>query len=256
VRSISRTCSIPRCAWPGTSSATAPASSATTANYRACTAATRACCGIPEHILGRIFDPFFTTKPLGVGTGLGLSICHRIVTSMGGRIEVESQVGRGSSFHVVLRRARIEQVVSPFVHVARPIAAGPRGRVLVIDDDPAMGRAIQLVLNDDHEVEVFTSAKRALARIEKGAKYHAIVCDVMMPEMSGADFHTALASAEPDVAERIIFLTGGAFSLGAREFLDRIENPRLDKPFDSQSLRALVNQVVESGVSRPGTPEA
>jgi PAS domain S-box-containing protein len=212
-------------------------------------------CGIPEQILGRIFDPFFTTKPLGVGTGLGLSICHRIVTSMGGQIEVESEVGRGSSFRVVLRRARSEPIVSPFVQVARPIAAGPRGRVLVIDDDPAMGSAIQLVLTDDHDVEVFTSAKRALARIEKGASYHAIVCDVMMPEMSGADFHTALARAEPDVAGRVIFLTGGAFTLGAREFLDRVGNPRLDKPFDSQSLRALVNRVVESRTSPAGAPD-
>jgi CheY-like chemotaxis protein len=168
---------------------------------------------------------------------------------MGGHIEVESEVGRGSTFRVVLRRARSEQLVSPLVQVARPATGGPRGRILVIDDDPAMGSAIQLVLTDDHDVEVFTSAKRALARIEKGANYHAIVCDVMMPEMSGAEFHTAIARAEPDVAARIIFLTGGAFALGAREFLDRIQNPRLDKPFDSQSLRALVNRVVGGVVS-------
>jgi CheY-like chemotaxis protein len=166
---------------------------------------------------------------------------------MGGQIEVESEVGRGSSFRVVLRRARTEQVLSPLVQVERLVVPGPRGRVLVIDDDPAMGSAIQLVLTDDHEVEVFTSAKRALARIASGENYHAIVCDVMMPEMSGADFHSALVRAEPEVAARIIFLTGGAFTLGAREFLDRVGNPRLDKPFDSQSLRALVNHVVDRG---------
>ncbi len=207
-------------------------------------------CGIPEQILSRIFDPFFTTKPIGVGTGLGLSICQRIVTSMGGQIEVESEVGRGSAFRVVLRRAASEPILSGYKHVAQPSAATTRGRVLVIDDDPAMGSAIQLVLTDDHEVEVFTSARRALARIVDGADYHAIVCDVMMPEMSGVEFHGELARAEPDAAAQVIFLTGGAFTVGAREFLDRVENPRLDKPFDSHSLRALVNRVVEGSVSR------
>ncbi len=58
--------------------------------------------GIPPEVLGRIFDPFFTTKPVGVGTGLGLALCHAFITSMGGRIEVESQVGRGTVFRVTL----------------------------------------------------------------------------------------------------------------------------------------------------------
>jgi two-component system, cell cycle sensor histidine kinase and response regulator CckA len=201
-------------------------------------------CGIPEHIVARIFDPFFTTKPLGVGTGLGLSICQRIITSMGGQIEVASEVGRGSTFSVVLRSASSELRASVLEPFPQPMAAGPRGRVLVIDDDPAMGSAIELLLTDDHEVEVCTSARRALARLEDGASYHAIVCDVMMPEMSGMDFHAELARGRPELAAQIIFLTGGAFTLGAREFLDRIANPRLDKPFDSQSLRSLVNRQV------------
>jgi hypothetical protein len=68
------------------------------------------------------------------------------------------------------------------------------------------------------------------------------------------DFHAALARVEPSVTAQIIFLTGGAFTHPAREFLGRVDNPRLDKPFDSQSLRALVNRVVESGVSKPPSP--
>ncbi|HKP61814.1 MAG TPA: PAS domain S-box protein [Polyangiales bacterium] len=201
--------------------------------------------GIPANILGRIFDPFFTTKPPGVGSGLGLSICQRIVTSMGGQIDVESEPGRGSNFRVTLSIAHAcAYVPPPFVSLPLVESAGVRGRVLVIDDDPAMGSAIELVLADEHEVEVFTSARRALAELQTGSRYDAIVCDVMMPEMSGMDFHSELACTQPELATQIIFLTGGAFTLRAREFLDRIDNPRLDKPFDSQSLRTLVSQCV------------
>ena len=66
----------------------------------------------------------------------------------------------------------------------------------------------------------------------------------MMPEMSGVDFHSELASQEPELAARVIFLTGGAFTVRAREFLDRVPNARLDKPFDSECLRAMVNRQV------------
>jgi len=107
-----------------------------------------------------------------------------------------------------------------------------------------MGNAVGLVLSDDHDVEILTSARRALARLCAGERYDAIVCDVMMPEMSGVDFHSDLASLVPELATRIIFLTGGAFTVRAREFLARVPNARLDKPFDSERLRALVNRQV------------
>mgnify|MGYP003444411245 FL=1 len=199
--------------------------------------------GIPTDIQARIFDPFFTTKPASLGTGLGLSICQRIVTSVGGQIEVESQLGRGSTFRVTLESthtppsdAAAREVSIP----ARPSA--PRGRVLVIDDDPAVGSALKLVLAEDHEVTVLTSARQALAQLGSGENFDAILCDVMMPEMSGIEFHGELAHTQPDLAAQVIFLTGGAFTLRAREFLDRVPNPRLGKPFDWQKLMALINQ--------------
>jgi two-component system cell cycle sensor histidine kinase/response regulator CckA len=203
--------------------------------------------GMSEHILGRIFDPFFTTKPPGVGSGLGLSICQRIVTSMGGQIEVESELGRGSCFRVTLSVAQARPLGTVRLPLPAAASCGVRGRVLVIDDDPAMGSAIELVLGDEHEVEVFTSARRALERLHAGGRYDAIVCDVMMPEMSGMEFHSELACTQPELATQIIFLTGGAFTLRAREFLDRIANPRLDKPFDSQTLRTLVSERLSRG---------
>src|SRR5690606_33269447 len=150
---------------------------------------------------------------------LGLAICHRIVTSIGGRIDVESLPGRGSTFRVTLAVA--EATGSTRSQGSTPPPPCPvRGRVLVIDDDSAMANALSLVLGEDHQVEVFTSARRALARLGQGERYDAIVCDVMMPEMSGIDFHAELARAQPELATQVIFLTGGAFTLRAREFLD------------------------------------
>jgi PAS domain S-box-containing protein len=203
--------------------------------------------GMAADVLDRIFDPFFTTKPAGIGTGLGLAICHRIVTSVGGRIDVESQPGQGSVFRVTLRRAEPAQAArqsSPPSPVPEPAL---RGRVLVIDDDPALATAIGLVLGDHHDVDVVTGARKALARLGEGVRYDAVVCDVMMPEMSGAEFHEELARVQPELAGRVIFLTGGAFTVQARDFLERVNNPRLDKPFDAEGLRALVDRQVARG---------
>ena len=114
----------------------------------------------------------------------------------------------------------------------------------MIDDDAALARSIELVLADHHHVEVHTSARRALARLEAGVRYDAIVCDVMMPEMTGIDFYAEVSRLLPELASQIIFMTGGAFTVRAREFLDRIENPQLDKPFDSARLLSLIARQV------------
>jgi signal transduction histidine kinase len=196
--------------------------------------------GIPEEIRGRIFDPFFTTKPPGIGSGLGLSICQRILSGMGGQIEVDSQVGRGSTFRVTLPGARGPLGQLAPEPAAAPFVAVPRARLLIIDDDAAVGAALKLVLSDEHEVRVDTSAQRALERLSGGERYDIILCDLMMPELSGMDFHRELVTVDAQLARQVIFLTGGAFTLSAREFLDRVPNPRLSKPFDWQQLRALI----------------
>jgi signal transduction histidine kinase len=193
--------------------------------------------GIPRENRDRIFDPFFTTKPIGVGTGLGLAICHRIVLELGGRIEVDSVVGRGTLFRVVLPAARDSQNVK--AKTVRPMS-GHRARVLVVDDEPAMGRALQRTLRDHLDVVALTSAKEALALIANGERFEVILSDVMMPEVSGMELYQSLQRIAPDQAERMIFVTGGAFTPAAREFLDRVPNPRIEKPVEATNLLAMV----------------
>ncbi len=87
-------------------------------------------------------------------------------------------------------------------------------------------------------------AVNALRFIAEGERFDVILCDLMMPQMTGMDLYAVLASEYPDQAERMIFMTGGAFTPAARSFLDDIGNQVLDKPFDREQLRALINSRV------------
>jgi CheY-like chemotaxis protein len=198
--------------------------------------------GIPPETLKNLFTPFFTTKPAGVGTGLGLAICQRIVTGLGGEISVESHVGVGTTFKVFLPVARGEREDEPVVRVAA--CAARRGRVLLIDDDQMIGNAVHRTLSGEHDVEVLTSAKEALDLIVAGRRFDVILCDMMMPVVTGMDFYDRLLQTVREQAERVVFLTGGAFTVRAREFLDRVPNVCMEKPFTLQNLRALMNERV------------
>ncbi|MCC7111554.1 MAG: response regulator, partial [Deltaproteobacteria bacterium] len=166
--------------------------------------------GIPPEVMRRLFTPFFTTKA-EKGTGLGLSICDKIVRSMGGRIEVVSEVGVGSTFRVVLAVAAPELATLPVE--PRPASLdGPRGRVLVVDDERAVGLAMRRALSGAHEVVFANSGREAIALFERGERFEVILCDVMMPEMSGPELIDLLKRRWPEVAEGVVVVTGGALS--------------------------------------------
>ena len=193
--------------------------------------------GIPPELLGRIFEPFFTTKAVGKGTGLGLSISHGLVTALGGELSVESEPGRGSVFRVRLpvAPAGLTAAVHP-----PPQTAPRRGRLLIVDDEPLLAQTLQLLLEPEHDVTIVHDARDALEQLRNGTSYDAILCDLMMAEMTGEQFHEELSRTAPEQTSRIIFMTGGAFTQNAREFLARVPNPRLLKPFQQQELDKLL----------------
>jgi PAS domain S-box-containing protein len=198
--------------------------------------------GIPGAELNRVFDPFFTTKQVGSAMGLGLSICYGIVHGIGGEIQVESTPGRGSTFRVLLPAASAQALEVESDHPSE--GEQRRGRVLVIDDEPMVVATLRRVLSRQHDVATTTSARDALARLQAGQRYDAVLCDLMMPDMSGMALHDTLARELPEVAEKMIFITGGAFTQRGVDFLERVHNPRIDKPFDVGTLLTLVRRYV------------
>ncbi len=198
--------------------------------------------GIPVEIRERIFDPFFTTKPVGEGTGLGLWICHGIVSALGGDVKVDSEIGRGSTFRVTLPPALMDAPAT-FSTPTIPDVDAKGGRLLVVDDEAMILGALRRSLGADYNVTCVGDGRRALERIKAGERFDVILCDLMMPELTGMDLHAELERIAPDQAGRMVFVSGGAFTPRAREFLERVPNARVEKPIDFQNLRVLLRNL-------------
>jgi PAS domain S-box-containing protein len=209
--------------------------------------------GIPAEDIPRLFDPFFTTKQVGEGTGLGLAICHRIVQEHAGRIEVSSVVGEGSRFTIVLPAVAEAVTASPEPAPA-PARADRPARLLLIDDEPHLLRAVmRLLTRAGFTVATASSGREAQDILREDTGFDAILCDLMMPDLLGMDLHAWLADRDPDLAQRLIFLTGGTFTPHAQDYLSRVGNRVLTKPLPRNELLGAIRTVIEEqGRSRSG----
>ncbi|MBX3269886.1 MAG: response regulator [Sandaracinaceae bacterium] len=202
----------------------------------------------PEH-LGRLFEPFFSTKAEGVGTGLGLWICRDIVTGIGGHIDVASAPGEGTTMTVVLPRAQGEAANASSSHPPpEPMAPSPFGtlrRVLVVDDEPAVLELLAEALGDSADVVTASDGHEAREILRHDSEFDAILCDLMMPGVGGVELFDWIDRARPKLAPRMIFMTGAAYSEDAREFLARVDNERLDKPFRVRDVERVLDRVID-----------
>lgn len=121
-----------------------------------------------------------------------------------------------------------------------------RARVLVVDDEENLRASLGQILAYDFDVTVCASGREVLALLDAGRRFDAVLCDLMMPGMSGAALYDAIAAAAPEQLPSVVFLTGGAYTPAARAFMDRVPNPRLEKPFDVAELRAVLRAVISA----------
>jgi signal transduction histidine kinase len=206
--------------------------------------------GIQPELMPRIFDSFFTTKPRGVGTGLGLPISQGIVRSLGGEITVESKPGSGALFRVQLPSEAAVRSGQPAPDA--PVARHRRRRVLAVDDEALLLKAYRRMLADVHDVVTALGGRDALLILQKQTDFDAILCDLQMPEMSGMELYSTVRAKYPELGNRFVFVTGGAFSAEARRFLEQGVTC-LGKPFRMEELLNVIEQKI--GNSSGGAPE-
>ena len=163
--------------------------------------------GIPPEHMPHIFEPFYTTKSVGLGTGLGLATVEGIVTQSGGRIQVESVVGKGTTIRILLPLTGEPAPVSPTGVLARR-RGRLRARILVVDDEDAIRVVVARTLqNEGYEVLVAAGGNEALRELDEiGGAVDLVITDLMMPGMSGAQFGRELAKRYPNLP--LIWMSG------------------------------------------------
>lgn len=184
----------------------------------------------------RIFDPFFTTKPVGSGIGLGLAISKSIVDKLGGEIEIDSEIGRGTMIRVVLPRAvESDDKRLPDDTTQRDSVDLAGLRVLIVDDEPALTEILSEML-PECVVSIAGSGRAARDALD-GSEFDVVLCDLMMPDVTGIELYRGCSE---ELRERIVFMTGGAFTRAAAAFLREADNPCLDKPIEVDELRRAI----------------
>jgi len=218
--------------------------------------------GLTEEVLPRLFEPFFTTKATGKGTGLGLSVSHSIVEQHGGTLTAENLGSgtRGARFTV--RLPFVDRRAVPRTPTAelprggssqRPAPAGGTRRVLIIDDEAPIRVAIRRYLERrGWEVEEAGDGEEALVLLGLGgdhprslsARYDVIITDLKMPGITGIELHDRLAAVDPAGLEKLVLITGDTASSEVADFVARLRQPLVQKPFDMRALADLLDRTV------------
>ncbi len=195
--------------------------------------------GIPEEIRAKIFDPFFTTKERGRGTGLGLSIVYNIVRSHHGTITVESEVGRGTTFHVYL------PALGPKEAERRTDAKVTKRCVMLVDDEPAMQDLGRELLEDEgYSVLLANNGPDAIDLYRKRFKeIDLVILDLVMPSMDGGQVYVALKAINPDL--KAFFCTGFVSDQLIASLLQEEKLQVVSKPFRPDQFLQTVHEVIE-----------
>ena len=204
--------------------------------------------GMPAAALARLGEPYFSNRRERGGTGLGLFVARNIVQSLDGRLEFESEPGRGTTARLILPTLG---TVTPAPPPPPPppslepavVPSRAAHRALVIDDEPMIVRSIARQLAAGYEVTTCMQPAEALALLESDAVFDIVLCDLMMPGMSGAELHAAVARSRPDRLPRMLFMTGGAVTAHTQGFLADPAIRHVLKPFTRAQLVEAIDEV-------------
>ncbi len=204
--------------------------------------------GMDRETVQHVFEPFFTTKPMGKGTGLGLSTVHGIISQLGGRVWVYSELGRGTTFKLYL--PAVEGAATPLDRERRR-AAIPRGAgtVLIVEDDQGTREVTKrLLARHGYGVIASTNAADAIELLEADALgIQLVLSDVMMPGMNGIEFARLVMSRWPEIP--VLLMSGYSDT----EILDPTDSAGfrfIEKPFTSASLLDAVAGALEREAAR------
>jgi two-component system, NtrC family, sensor kinase len=206
--------------------------------------------GIPESHLTRIFDPFFTTKEVGKGTGLGLSLSYGMIKEHGGNIYARSRLGEGSTFFVelpIISRLETENSPAPalmpqslqFENLVRD------KHILVVDDEKyILDFLVEVLQSFPMKVDTASNGRAAMEKMQV-FEYDLIITDFKMPQMSGRDLFEWITQNRPQLAKRIIFVTGDTVSLETRSFFEDNNSRYLAKPFKIEEVKEVIQQALK-----------
>jgi len=200
--------------------------------------------GMGNESLAHLFEPFFTTKEIGKGTGMGLATVYGIVQHNGGRIEVESELGKGTTFRVYLPRT-LETATNVHEAEQTELARGHE-TLLVVEDEPAILKITRITLQRlGYSIIEAASAKDALSlATQHEGPLHLLLTDVVMPEMNGLDLYTRIATSHPGI--RVIFMSGYSADIFSYPDDGKGDASFLQKPFSMQQLSAKVREVLDA----------
>ncbi len=201
--------------------------------------------GIDQNTKAKIFNPFFTSKPEGEGTGLGLSLSRSIILEHGGTITFESKPGQGATFIITLPITPSIEGPDTIETTAPQTQAKFKGaRVLVVDDEDAIRKLIGTILSKNgYAVETTGDAREALLKMAS-ANYDAVLVDIRMPNMGGIEVYNNIKANRPELAGKLIFITGDTSDANTRDFLEKYDLPYITKPFDRETLLKKVNALI------------
>jgi signal transduction histidine kinase/CheY-like chemotaxis protein len=208
--------------------------------------------GMDAAIAHSVFEPFFTTKDVGRGTGLGLAVAHGIITQHGGRIDVASELGKGSTFTVFLPRAR-RATPSATMALVKPQLTPGHETLLVVEDEPAVRRAVQRNLERlGYRVLAAHDGEDALRIVETLEGIDLLLSDVVMPGIDGPELACRLRTRWSDLT--VLFVTGYSADRLARTDAVGPHDRVLEKPYQFDELARTIRGMLERQVQRRASP--